>query len=83
MNKPTYLEQAILDLSKTLMYEFHRKSMNPNYGSKLKLCYMDTGSFVCEINRRFLQRHCKRYKDPNRYSRDDNTPLTIGKSKKI
>ena len=63
MIKSAYLGQAILDLSKTLMYEFHRKSMHPNYGSKLKLCYMDTGKFVREINRRFLQRHCKRCKE--------------------
>ena len=49
MNKPVYLGQAILDLSKTLMYEFHYDYMRPKYGSKVKLCYMDTDSFVYEI----------------------------------
>ena len=49
MNKPVYLEKAILDLSKTLMYEFHYDYMRPKYGSKVKLCYMDTDSFVYEI----------------------------------
>ena len=49
MNKPVYLGQAILDLSKTLMYEFHYGYMRPKYGSKVKLCYMDTNSFVYEI----------------------------------
>ena len=49
MNKQVYLGQAILDLSKTLMYEFHYDYMRPKYGSKVKLCYMDTGSFVYEI----------------------------------
>ena len=49
MNKPVYLGQAILDVSKMLMYEFHYDYMGPKYGSKVKLCYMDTDSFVYEI----------------------------------
>ena len=49
VNKPVYLGQAILDLSKMLMYEFHYDCMRPRYGSKVKLCYMDTDSFVYEI----------------------------------
>ena len=31
MNKPVYLSQAILDLSKTIMYEFHYDYMIPKY----------------------------------------------------
>ena len=31
MNKPVYLGQAILDLSKTIMYEFHYDYMIPKY----------------------------------------------------
>ena len=49
MNKPVYLWQAILDISKTLMYEFHYGYMRPKYGSKVSLCYMDTDSFVYKI----------------------------------
>ena len=44
MNKPVYLGQAILDLSKTLMYEFHYDHRRPKYGSKVKLYYIDTDS---------------------------------------
>ena len=33
MNKPVYLGQAISDLSKTLMYEFHYDYMRPRYDS--------------------------------------------------
>ena len=36
MNKPVYLGQAILDLSKTPLYEFHYDYMRPKYGSKVK-----------------------------------------------
>ena len=49
MNKPVYLGQAILDLSKIMMYEFHYDYMVPKYGDRLKLCYMDTDSLVCHI----------------------------------
>ena len=44
MNKQVYLGQAILHLSKKLMYEFHYDYMRPKYGSKVNLCYMDTDS---------------------------------------
>ena len=49
MNKPVYLGQAILDLSKIVMYEFHYDYMVPKYGDRLKLCYMDTNSLVYHI----------------------------------
>ena len=50
MNKPVYLGQAILDLSKVVMYEFHYDYMKPKYGGNLKLCYMDTDLLVYHIN---------------------------------
>ena len=50
MNKPVYLSQAILDLSKMVMYEFHYNYMKHKYDSdKLQLCYMDTDSLVYHI----------------------------------
>ena len=42
MNNPVYLGQAILELSKTVMYEFHYDYMLSKYGKNLNLCYMDT-----------------------------------------
>ena len=45
MNKPVHLSQAILDLSKIVMYEFHYDYMKQMYDSdRLQLCYMDTDS---------------------------------------
>ena len=50
MNKPVYLGQAILDLSKTIMYEFHYDYMKRKYNeSDLNLLYMDTDSLVYDI----------------------------------
>ena len=49
MNKPIYLDQVILDISKTLMYEFCYEYIKPNYKDKPRLCYMDTDSFIINI----------------------------------
>ena len=38
MNKPVYLGQAILDISKTLMYEFCYDYLKKKYVDKVKLC---------------------------------------------
>ena len=48
-NKPVCIGQAILDLRKTLMYEFHYDYMRSKYNSKISSCYVDTDSFVSEI----------------------------------
>ena len=49
MNKPIYLSMSILDISKTLMYEFWYDYINQKYQDKVKLCYMDTDNFVIHI----------------------------------
>ena len=49
MNKPINLGMSILDLSKTLMYEFWYDYIKPKYQDRAKLCYMDTDSFSIHI----------------------------------
>ena len=87
MNKPVYLGQVILDLSKTLMYEFYYDYMRPNYGSKVNLCYMDIDSFVYEIEMedfyRYIAKDVKKRFDTSGNSKDDNRPLGIGETKNV
>ena len=49
-NKPIYFGLAILSLSKIKIYEYWHDDMKPKYGDNVKLCYMDTGCFVMNVN---------------------------------
>ena len=49
MNKPIYLGQAILDICKTLMYEFWYDYIKLKYRVKARLCYTDTDSLVIYV----------------------------------
>ena len=49
MNKLVYLGLSILEISKTLMYEFWYDYIKPKYSDNVKLCYMDTDSFIMHI----------------------------------
>ena len=55
MNKPVYLGMSILDISKTLIYDFWYDYIKPKYRNNVKLCYMDTDSFVIHIKTVFIR----------------------------
>ena len=84
MKKTVYLGQAILDLSKIVMYEFHYDYMKPKFKDR-QLCYMDTDSLVYNIETEDF------YADiaddvPARFDTSGyipDSPLPIGLNKKV
>ena len=86
MNKPIYLGMSILDISKTLMYEFWYDYIKPKYQDRAKLCYMDTDSFVIHIKTEDfyedISDDVEKWFDTSNYSKDDNRPLLIDRNEK-
>ena len=85
MNKSIHLGLSILEISKTLMYVFWYDYLKPKYGDNIKLCYMDTDSFVMHIKSEDFYKDIaddveKRF-DTSNY--EINRPLPIGKNKKV
>ena len=87
MNKPIYLGQAILDISKTLMYEFCYDYIKPKYGDEARICYTDTDSFIMHIKTndfyKDINNDVDKWFDTSNYDKNDNRPLEIGKNKKV
>ena len=87
MNKPVYLGMSILDISKTLMYEFWYDYVKPKYKEKAKLCYMDTNSFLINIfTEDFfddINNDVERQCDTSNYDKIDKRPLERGTNKKV
>ena len=70
MDKPIIVGQAILDKSKELMHEFYFDYLQPKYKDKLKLLYMDTDSFVLEIETDDFYEDLKEWFDTSKYHKD-------------
>ena len=85
MNKPIYLGLSILEISKILMYEFWYDYMKPKYDNNVRLCYMDTDSFIMYIKTNDF------YEDiandvENRFDTSNyevSRPLHMGENKKV
>ena len=60
LNKPIYLGQAILDISKTLMYDFHYRYIKPKYGDRARLLFTDTDSLCYEIQMEDYEGRCEK-----------------------
>ena len=87
VNKPVSLGQTILDLSKTIMYEFHYDYMIPKYGDRLELRCMDTDSLIYRIKTEDfysdISPDVESRFDTSGYPNDGSRPLPVGKNKKV
>ena len=85
MNKPIYLGLSILEISKILMYEFWYDYMKPKYNGNVKLCYMDTDSFIMNIKTedfyKDIANDVEKWFDTSNY--EVNRLLQTGKDKKV
>ena len=87
INKPIYLGQAVLDVSKTLMYEFWYDYIKLEYGDKARLCYTDTDSLIIhnktEDFYKDIANDVERWFDTSKYDENDKRPLPIGRNEKV
>ena len=84
LNRPVYVGMSILDLSKTLMYDFYYGQLKNQYGDWCQLLYTDTDSLLLEIRTKDVYRdmgkHAELY-DTSDYPREH--PLHSVENKKV
>ena len=86
-NKPVYLGICILDLSKSLMYDFHYNYIKRKYGDKAKLLLTDTDSTMYEIQTEYFYKDISadvKYRfDTSNYPPDQPSCIPSGLNKKV
>ena len=84
LNRPAYVGMCILDLSKTLMYDFHYNYIKSKYGDKAKLLFTDTDSLTYEIETKDVYRDF--WNDKDKFDNSDypeNSPYFNKTNKKV
>ena len=78
---------SILDISKTLIYEFWCDYIKTKYQEKAKLCYIDTDSFITYIKSEDfyedIENDIEKWFGTSNYDEDDSRPLPICKKKNV
>ena len=84
LNRPAYAGMCILDLSKTLMYDFHYNYIKSKYGDKAELLFTDTDSLTYEIETKDVYQDF--WNDKDRFDNSDyleNSPYFDKTNKKV
>ena len=86
-DKPVYLGMCILDISKTLMYDFHYNYVKQKYEDKAKLLFTDTNSLMYEIEtedfHKDISADVTRRFDTSDYPPDHPSGIPSGFNKKV
>ena len=84
-NKPVYCGMAILDISKSLMYDFHYGYILPKYGKNEKLLFTDTDSLFYEIETedfyKDISNDVEKGFDTSNFPKDHPSGIPVGKNK--
>ena len=84
LNRPAYVGMCILDLSKTLMYDFHYNYIKSKYDNKARLLFTDTDSLTYEIEADDVYQDF--WKDKHLFDNSDypkNNPFFDNSNKKV
>ena len=86
-NKPIYVAQAILDLSKTLMFDFHNNYIREKFGDKGELLFTDRDSLMYLIQTedfyQDINKDIKRKFDTSDYPEKHPSGIKTGINKKV
>ena len=86
-NKPIFVGQAILDISKTLMFDFHYNYIRKKYGDKAELLFTDTDSLMylilTEDFYKDIKKDVKRKFDTSDYPQNHSSGIKTGVNKKV
>ena len=87
LNKPIYVGQAILDISKTLMFDFHYNYIKNKYGDKAELLFTDTDSLMYLIQTQDVykdfSKDIKKKFDTSDYPENHPSGIKTGVNKKV
>ena len=86
-NKPIFVGQAILDISKTLMFDFHYNFIRRKYGEKSELLFTDTDSLTYLIQTQDVykdfSKDVRRKFDTSDYPENHPSGIKTGVNKKV